>query len=205
MSSRFAKGASKLAIVRASGDWVLGGLGVGAATASASFAAYMLAFGPNELVPGGGFTIFAAYDHRPQVAQPSAGPTHGDRAAGQVAEGSPARAEPAAPEAVDFTPTGFHRTRRGRCGCLQVRTRQFTQRKVPAGFQPARCVRRPGSGRVTIEHFGSQARLDAGRGRRGALDREARRALGRADRERNHRPAAVRPGRSRFAMAVATC
>ena len=106
MSSRFAKGASKLAIVRASGDWVLGGLGVGAATASASFAAYMLAFGPSELVPGGDFTIFAAYDHRPQVAQPTAGPTHGNRAASQVAEGSPARAEAAAPDAVDFTPTG---------------------------------------------------------------------------------------------------
>ena len=106
MSSRFAKGASKLAIVRASGDWVLGGLGVGAATASASFAAYMLAFGPSELVPGGGFTIFASYDRRPQVAQPSMGPTHGSSAVSQVAEGSPVRADPGHPDAVDFTPTG---------------------------------------------------------------------------------------------------
>ena len=108
MSSRFAKGASKLAIVRASGDWILGGLGVGAATASASFAAYMLAFGPNELVPGGDFTIFASYDRRPQVAQAAAGPTHGSRAADVVAEGLPVRAGSANADAnpVDFTPTG---------------------------------------------------------------------------------------------------
>ena len=45
MSSRFAKGVSKPAMIRGSGDWVLGGIGVGAATASAGFAAYMLVFG----------------------------------------------------------------------------------------------------------------------------------------------------------------
>ncbi len=106
MSSRFAKGTSKLAIVRASGDWVLGGLGVGAATASASFAVYMLAFGPRELVPGGEFTIFSSYDRRPQVAQTTAGPTHGSSAASQMAEGSPVRPAPGDPVTVDFTPTG---------------------------------------------------------------------------------------------------
>ena len=107
MSSSFAKGVSKLAVIRASGDWILGGLGIGAATASAGFAAYMLAFGPNELVPGGGFTIFSAYDHRPRVAQATAGPTHGSRSEGsQVAAGTPVGAEPARPETVDFTPTG---------------------------------------------------------------------------------------------------
>lgn len=107
MSSRFAKGVSKLAMIRASGDWILGGLGVGAATASAGFAAYMLAFGPNELVPGGEFTIFAAYDRRPQVAQATARPTHGSHAeGGQGTAGSPVGAETAPPDAVDFTPTG---------------------------------------------------------------------------------------------------
>ncbi len=107
MSSRFAKGVSKLAMIRASGDWILGGLGVGAATASAGFAAYMLAFGPNELVPGGEFTIFSSYDRRPQVAQATAGPTHGSRAEGsQVAAGPAVGGEPASPDAVDFTPTG---------------------------------------------------------------------------------------------------
>ncbi len=107
MSSRFTKGVSKLAMIRASGDWLLGGLGVGAATASAGFAAYMLAFGPNELVPGGEFTIFSSYDHRPQVAQATAGPTHGSRAEdSRVAAGSSAEADKATPEPVDFTPTG---------------------------------------------------------------------------------------------------
>lgn len=107
MSSRFAKGVSKLAMIRASGDWILGGIGVGAATASAGFAAYMLVFGPNELVPGGEFTIFAAYDRRPQVARAEAGPTHGSRAEGsQAAAASPVGAVSAIPDAVDFTPTG---------------------------------------------------------------------------------------------------
>ena len=104
MSSRFAKDVSKLAMIRASGDWILGGIGVGAATASAGFAAYMLIFGPNELVPGGEFTIFTAYDHRPQVAQAAAGPTHGSRAGStQAAAESPVGA---ALDTVDFTPTG---------------------------------------------------------------------------------------------------
>ena len=107
MSSRFAKGVSKPAVIRGAGDWLLGGLGVGAATASAGFAAYMLAFGPNELVPGGEFTIFSAYDRRPQVAQATAGPTHGSPVgSGQPTGGSPAGAGQAIRDPVDFTPTG---------------------------------------------------------------------------------------------------
>ncbi len=107
MSSRFAMDVSKLAMIRASGDWILGGIGVGVATASAGFAAYMLAFGPNELVPGGEFTIFSSYDRRPQVAQATAGPTHGSRAErSQVAAGPAVGGEPASPDAVDFAPTG---------------------------------------------------------------------------------------------------
>ncbi len=83
---------------RAFGDWMLNGLGVGAAAASAAFATYALVFSTGEVVPSGNFNVFARYDRLYQggartLAPPGATPS-GNRT--DVASG----------DAVDFTPTG---------------------------------------------------------------------------------------------------
>ena len=91
---------------RSFGDWALSGIGFGAATASAGFAAYMVALSPKE-VPSGDFRIFAQFDHRyragpggPGAAAPASGPATGDPAP------VPAETRTAETDPVDLTPTG---------------------------------------------------------------------------------------------------
>ncbi len=92
---------------RAGADWVWSGLGLGAATASAGFAAYMLALAPGVVTPSGNFHLFARYGHGSGGA---AGQTaSADGRAGvspHVTEPSSARTETAEADTVDLTPTG---------------------------------------------------------------------------------------------------
>jgi hypothetical protein len=92
---------------RAGADWVWSGLGIGAATASAGFAAYMLALAPGVVTPSGNFHLFARYGHG---AGGAAGET--DLAEGRAGlsahavEPSSARIEAAEADTIDPTPTG---------------------------------------------------------------------------------------------------
>ena len=78
--------AKVLAAPRSIADWALSSIGLGAATASAGFAAYMVVLSPKE-VASGDFQIFAQFDHRyragpggPGAAAPASGPATGDPA-----------------------------------------------------------------------------------------------------------------------------
>ncbi len=90
-----------LAPQRLGTDWIWGGLGLGCALASASFAFYMAAVGPPAHGPGGDpdFGIFARADgrSRDQVAPAETG---GPPAAGE------APAQPGRAPGIDLTPTG---------------------------------------------------------------------------------------------------
>ncbi len=103
-------GPASNAAPRTLSDWLLGGLGVGGAAASAGFAAYMILVGPAPADPHGSgyFTVFAHFDRRPQFADLHPGQQRPDT--GTPAPAShPAEAPQVAsaePAAVDFTPTG---------------------------------------------------------------------------------------------------
>ena len=109
-------------------DWAWGGLGVTMATASATFAAYMIATAPAEVTGFGSkdFGIFAQFDHRPRAVGAFAA-AHPPPASGAdapppaLAAAAPAdrppppspAAQPAAPvataaaePAIDPSPTG---------------------------------------------------------------------------------------------------
>lgn len=93
-------------VYRAPIDWLWGGIGLSVALASASFAGYMLIVGPPALSadPNGYFTVFAAFDHRPQFAARRAAE------AGSALPRPPivdeALSRPPAAGTVDFDPTG---------------------------------------------------------------------------------------------------
>jgi hypothetical protein len=93
-----------------SADVIVGGLGVAAAAASASFAAYMVLFGPANPVPSGtpDFGIFAQFDHRPRATAAAEAPQQRspglERARTAMQETVPP--QPDAARRIDFTPTG---------------------------------------------------------------------------------------------------
>ena len=87
------------ATMRSLGDWLWHGLGVGAATASAGFATYALAFSTGQVVPSGNFNLFSRSDHPYQAAGAQHTEPKGDGAA-------PGRSETADRGGVDFAPTG---------------------------------------------------------------------------------------------------
>lgn len=84
-------------------DWILGGVGVSCALASASFAAYMIVVGPGAHGPGGNpdFGIFARYDTRPREG---VAPSTGD-APVAASPGEKTR-RPDGDPPIDFAPTG---------------------------------------------------------------------------------------------------
>ncbi len=92
-------------------DWALGGLGISMATASASFAAYMIATAPAEVVGFGSkdFKIFTHWDRRPQaLAAGHARPTSPAAAAAPTlaAASPPAPVPGLAANDIDLEPTG---------------------------------------------------------------------------------------------------
>ena len=87
---------------RSLGDWMLHGLGIGAATASAGFATYALIFSTGEVVPSGNFNLFARYDRLYQAP----GAQHASPKATDDAAAPAARVETADKGGVDFAPTG---------------------------------------------------------------------------------------------------
>lgn len=95
-----------IAVGRSFGDWVWQGLGVGAATASASFATYALVFSTGEVVPSGNFNLFARYDRLYQAPATRHGSSPDGATASAADAPSAARADTASADAVDFTPTG---------------------------------------------------------------------------------------------------
>lgn len=87
-------------------DWVWGGLGVGAATASSAFAIYMLAFGPPAPKPGAtpNFGVFATM--RPRAfAGASRDVPSPQQTADLARTAAPADVAGPAPS-IDFAPTG---------------------------------------------------------------------------------------------------
>ena len=86
---------------RTGGDWLLRGLGISAATVSASFAGYMVVIGPGSSGPHSGFPVLAAFDRRPHhLALP---PTDVAVLPGPAPA---ARADADLAPDLDFTPTG---------------------------------------------------------------------------------------------------
>ncbi len=100
----------KLLPRRIAADWMMGGLGIGCAVASAGFAVYMIAVGPGAPDPHGSgyFTVFAHFDRRPQYAalRDEMGVAASQAPArGRGPEGAPATSVAQA-GAVDYTATG---------------------------------------------------------------------------------------------------
>ena len=94
---------------RASAEWVWGALGMGAATASTTFAAYMLAFGPTQPSPRGtpDFGVFAHL--RPRTHAALAGEIPPAHRSAILARGGGAEEPTPDPDpraGVDFDPTG---------------------------------------------------------------------------------------------------
>lgn len=98
--------ATQTRAARPSADWVWSGLGIGAATASASFAAYMLALAPGVVTPSGNFHLFARYGHGSGGPADRTTLADGRYGGPSRAMESSARTEPAEADAVDTTPTG---------------------------------------------------------------------------------------------------
>lgn len=88
-----------------SGDWAWGGAGLTLATASASFAGYMIATAPAEVTGFGSkdFGLFAAMQRNGRTAAPAATRAVPRPAPSVVANAAPTR--PTGPE-IDFAPTG---------------------------------------------------------------------------------------------------
>ncbi len=94
--------------VRGSVDWLWGGLGLGAATLSTTFAAYMMIYGPLQPDPRPGMNLAGFAQSRPRTHGAWAGEAPPSTASGlPPSEGAPkpvAGSEPATE--VDFTTTG---------------------------------------------------------------------------------------------------
>ena len=86
---------------RPAGDWVLRGLGISAATVSASFAGYMVVIGPGLSGPHTGFPVLAAFDRRPHRLL-----TSPPEVSVPPSPAPAARADAGLAPDLDFTPTG---------------------------------------------------------------------------------------------------